>query len=150
MPAIDGSQANDLSQNGLHQEGLNAPQASDVVAEDAVRVTHHRGHAKISLTGEVGPFAVESLHECMIRLLDADKDLVIDCAKAEHLPASALQVLLAAQMTLATRQRTVRIESESPAIREYLNLAGLADRFPPKAPAVRTKRKNADKVNRQL
>jgi len=135
MPPTDPLECKDPKQEQSVEQ-----QPSEPVAEDSVRQTSRKNHTKVSLAGELGPSVVESLRERMIALSGEDKDIVIDCAKAEHLPASALQVLLAAQAALANGKRTVRIESESPRIRDYLNLAGLNGHFPPKAERARRKR----------
>jgi hypothetical protein len=58
-------------------------------------------------------------------------------------------VLLATQTALAARQHNVQIELESPGIRKYLSLAGVAERFPRKTPIVRAKRKRTAKVAKQ-
>jgi hypothetical protein len=101
------------------------------------------------------PSAVDSLHQLLVRLTEEDRDIQIDCSEVQHLPASVLQVLLAAQAALSGGEksgggrRSVRIDSESPGIRAYLDLAGLAGQFPPNAAAGPVRRKRAARVRKQ-
>lgn len=145
MPPTDDVLLNDSGP----QERSDAQQP-DLVPEDVVGLTHHKGTTKVALSGVIGLSAVETLHEYMVRLADGQQDfVVVDCSQVEHLPAAALQVLLAAQATLGNGKRQLRIESESPAIRDYLQLAGLAERFPAQEPDARRRRKRTSKVVQQ-
>lgn len=139
MAGTDSFQITDSNPGDSNGNDTSAGQTPQAAPESSVRISQRKGYAKISLSGELDPLVIEALHGSLIRLSDAGKDIVIDCAKTEHLPAAALQLLVAAQAVLAGKQHALRIESESSAIRNYLNLAGVGERFPAKNMVRRSK-----------
>ncbi len=147
MTATDGIQLKDLAQQ---EPSLAQPPGVEPETEGGIRVTHHKEDTKISLVGTADPAMVEALHACLAGLADGDKDVVIDCSLAEHVPASVFQVLVAAQITLAKRQRKIAVESESPGIRTYLALAGFSAFFPLQSAPPPAKRKKGVKAARSI
>ena len=104
---------------------------------------------RVALPADLDLPAVEALHALLLGLVDSGKDIVIDCANAEHLSASTLQVFLAAQEAIALQQHGLRIESESAAVRDYCKLAGLDERFPAAKTSPPVKRKRSSQVSPQ-
>lgn len=118
-------------------------------ADERFLVSQDNTDARIALPGDLDLPAVEALHTLLLALAGAGKDIAIDCKSAEHVPASALQILLAAQEALASRQHRLRIESESAAVRDYLKLAGLDERFPAAKAGSPGKKKKSSQVSPQ-
>jgi hypothetical protein len=67
MLATDGVQSDDL-----HPDKPRDPTPSESRAEDSVRVTHHKGHTVVSLTGAIDRSVIESLHGTMLGLVNTD------------------------------------------------------------------------------
>lgn len=99
-------------------------------AEGDFTLAQHQGHVRVRLAGTPDLPAVEALRVALAGLVDSGKDVVVDCANAEHVSSAVLQVLVAAEAARGQEQQWLRIESESAAIRDYLRLAGLDERFP--------------------
>ena len=83
----------------------------------------------VKLRGNVRVDSASSLQQRLLETLGT-KDLAVDWEQAEHVDASALQVLLACAKTLKQRTGALRVEKDNPHVRQYLELAGLSDYFP--------------------
>ena len=116
--------------------------------EEPFAVSQQQTHVRVTLAGNPDLSAVERLHAVLLGLADGGQDIVIDCANAEHVSSAALQVLMAAEAVLAQKRQRLRIEAESAAVRDYLRLAGLDERFPGTKP-IRGKRKKSSQVSPQ-
>lgn len=116
---------------------------------ECIQISQDKAHTRVTLAGALDLTAVETLHATLTDLVDSGKDVIIDCVNAEHVSCAALQVILGAEAALAEKQHRLRIEGESPAIRDYLRLAGLEERLPASKSAASGKRKRSSQVSPQ-
>ena len=100
-------------------------------------VSLHRGEdtTVLTLRGNSRADAARLLLE-QLRQTEIMQPVVVDWEQAEHVDTCVLQVLLALQKQLALGGLSLGIARDNPAVREYLQLAGLSGNFPPSsAPA---------------
>jgi anti-anti-sigma factor len=62
--------------------------------------------------------------------LTMTQNVLVDWEQAEHVDTCVLQVLLALQKHLGQRGFSFSVAKDSPAVREYVQLAGLSDALP--------------------
>lgn len=87
-------------------------------------------HHLLMLSGPVGLEAARDLQAEGKRLAVEPKDVAIDWRQAEHVGASALQVLLALALALSGKGHKLYVADDNPAVRGFLELAGLSAHFP--------------------
>jgi anti-anti-sigma factor len=96
-----------------------------------VRLVEQEAHHVVELGGMVCLDAAATLRNEASRLLVGQKDVAIDWSGAEHVDASALQVLLALERSLASSGRRLFVRADNATVRRYLELAGLGGYFEP-------------------
>ena len=82
------------------------------------------------LSGHINLDAATKLHEVALQAAAGARPLQVDWSRAEHVGASAVQVLLALSTALHSRGHTLEIRNDSPRVRGFLDLAGLSAGFP--------------------
>lgn len=82
------------------------------------------------LSGALGADAVQPLHGVALQALSGGRQVEVDWSAATVLSACALQVLLALRSGLNARAQQLPVSGDNPAMRHWLELAGLSDLFP--------------------
>jgi len=104
--------------------------------QPTVSLADRDGTAVVTVRGRT---TVEACKQLQQRLLQANisGNVVVEWEQAEHVHASLLQILLALQAMIAPRGFSLSVGKDSRQVRNYLEMAGLAGRFPvqPAAPA---------------
>ncbi len=83
----------------------------------------------VKLRGEAGVESAIALRERLLQAGNA-KAITIDWSAAEHVETCVFQVLLAMRDSLSQQGGSLTVESDSPRVRGYLELSGLAGLFP--------------------
>jgi anti-anti-sigma regulatory factor len=94
-----------------------------------------RGNAR----GDAAGFLLEELLQS-----SANKNVLVDWERAERVDPCVLQVLLAFQKLLGNRGLSLRIARDNPAVREYLQQAGLSEDFPLSSAASEPSKQGSD------
>ncbi len=81
------------------------------------------------LEGPLDQYAAERLRLKALTLLDADGDVIFDFRDIERMHAASLQVLIALQKDLESRDRRVFLKSVDPGIRKLFSISGTEDLF---------------------
>ncbi|TAM99543.1 MAG: anti-sigma factor antagonist [Rhizobiaceae bacterium] len=92
-------------------------------------VVEQPAHHLIELAGMLGLEAAAPLRDEARCLVQSRKNVAIDWSAAEHVGASALQVLLALQKSLEADGRKLSVAADNASVRRYLELAGLSGYF---------------------
>ncbi len=87
------------------------------------------GAVCVKFRGRMGVDAANSMVG-QLRQLGTSKDFVLDWKEAEHVDASALQVVLSLKKSLDVAGRTLSVEKDNPQVRDYLRISGLEPYFP--------------------
>lgn len=82
----------------------------------------------VKFRGRVGVDAANSMAG-QLRELGTSKDFVLDWKEAEHVDASALQVVLSLKKSLEAAGQSLSVEKDNPQVREYLRISGLESYF---------------------
>jgi ABC-type transporter Mla MlaB component len=113
----------------------------DGSATETVRITQRGDAATLYLSGSVGVAAAETLVEAA-RVAADSATVEVRLHEAEHLDASAMQILLALRDRLERGGHVLRVTGASDGIRGYAKVAGLeALLAPAEAPARKRKRR---------
>lgn len=83
----------------------------------------------LRLRGVLGPDAAAALHREAAQIAAGRGDVGVDWSAAEHVSAASLQVLLALQKSLSGKGRKLEVVADHPAVRRFLETAGLSGRF---------------------
>lgn len=106
-------------------KGAKAPQthAAAVQAEPDIdaQIIH------VERSGDWMP--ADELREAALASVTQGKNVVLELDGIDHLDASALQILLALDLELKKRKRTLRLEKASAHLREWFDFAGADERF---------------------
>jgi anti-anti-sigma factor len=86
-------------------------------------------HITLVLRGDLTIYQAEQLCEAAVALLQHEADVVMSCHELVQLDTAALQVLLVLQRELQSRGRHLRLEGLSVELREWLELAAVADKL---------------------
>ena len=98
---------------------------------DQVSLIETEGRWQLRLTGPLEPSIAESAYAAALQAAASDGDVGLDWSQAEYLSAPVLQILLALGDGLRRRERRLVVSAGNGAIQQYLELAGVADSFPP-------------------
>lgn len=99
------------------------------VQEFSISIAKNGSHCLLRLGGALGPDAAAALHREASRIAAQDGDVEIDWSAAGHVSAAALQVLLALGTVLSNQGRKLEVAADNPAVRRFLEAAGLSSRF---------------------
>lgn len=87
----------------------------------------------LTLTGTIDVFVADRLHAAAVDAASAADaaggSVIVDCADAEHLDLSALQIVAALADTLRRRGARFALHAPRAGLRGYLRLAGLEAHF---------------------
>jgi anti-anti-sigma regulatory factor len=89
----------------------------------------NKAETLLTLAGECGHAAVETLQTHAMRALSSGKDVLIDSSEAAHIHASVAQVLLALSVAAQGAGRKARISPGGEAVRLALESAGMGKFF---------------------
>jgi len=104
--------------------------------EPTVSLLECDGLAVVLLQGSASVETCARLHALLLQA-GPDRNVAVDWERVEHVSAATVQVLLALQRRLAQRGFSLSVLKDNRRVRNYLEMAGLADYFPlrPAAPA---------------
>ena len=95
-----------------------------------IRLQPADSHGLLMLAGLVGTDAAPELCAKARVLVSDSKDVAIDWQDAEHVGASAIQVLLALGSALSRHGHKLYVIHDNPSVRRFLELSGLSAKFP--------------------
>jgi len=98
-------------------------------ATAAVQVHHSASSDSLVLAGVIDLEAARQLAAQAKGLAGGVRNVAIDWRQAEYVSAGALQVLLALGITFAGSGRRLQVGADNPAVRGFLELAGLSGHF---------------------
>jgi anti-anti-sigma factor len=79
---------------------------------------------RMTIDGAPGPAEARALRDAALAAAKASGDVTVDCAKAEHLHAAVLQVLLCLRRELEPAGRRLVLINVSPAVQKFLEVGG--------------------------
>ena len=81
--------------------------------------------SRLLLRGRVTVASAARLREAALAAVASGRDVTVDCAAAEHLDVSALQILIALGREVFAAGRQCDVAGVPPAVAELFRLAGL-------------------------
>jgi anti-anti-sigma factor len=82
--------------------------------------------ARMTIDGAPGPADAQALRHAALAAAKTSGDVTIDCAKAEHLHAAVLQVLLCLRREIEPAGRRLVLINVSPAVQKFLEVGGVS------------------------
>lgn len=114
--------------------GCNAPERMGLVTVDTdeANVSVHRAESEcvLALRGAFQLEVVGRLREAALEIAQKPVSVIVDCAEATHLDASAAQVLVALKRALEDAGGSLRLRGVPEQMERYLNWAGLTAHLP--------------------
>lgn len=99
--------------------------------EKGVEVTEQEGRPVLLPCGTVDVFLTGDLYRAALSLLERGEDGSVCCGSADHLDASALQILLAHKAGLKKKGKSLHFSTPSASLQKLSALIGLDDLWGP-------------------
>lgn len=91
--------------------------------------TEPRAAERIVLAGDFNIFSAAAVRDQLLRGLDAADDIEVDLAQVGEIDSAGIQLMVAAKLEAAARNKTLRFACHSPAVLDILDLTDLSAHF---------------------